>query len=231
MAKVWAKLETIVKAAHYNEYAVTVDGVVIFEGSRIYNELKNYDTYSILHSEGTDPEIIFGIMWRQHILEHGKQYARLVAAFEKEYNPLNNYEMYESEYTGQKYDTHTNTTAQAGGITSDHYENAMDDTGTPGNHKSRDIQTADNQTSTTTQTAAHDKTFTFDRVTPDGYTPETAGGFSAGTEHKITRAGNLGVTTAADMLKKEHDLRGAVAFCGDFVAAFITKYCVLVEGV
>lgn len=134
---------------------------------------------------------------------HKEKWARIAAAIAAEYNPINNYDMTESE-TGE--DTHSGTDTQTDSGT---------DTATVqhGQTLSGSEQTqifgfdsaagTDSETRTTSSTAGGTDTSTLQH----GKTTETEHGLQIGRIRQLTRSGNIGVTTSAQMVQGEIDLR------------------------
>lgn len=78
----------------------------------------------------------------------------------------------------------------------------------------------------TTNETTHDKSLSYKDIGWDGTSQSVSIGsdFADGTMHEFTRSGNIGVTTSAQMIQGELDLR-KVVLLEQFIEGFIKRYC------
>lgn len=129
----------------------------------------------------------FGVIINQYVVPmYGEKWTRLYDALFAAYNPIHNYDMTESE-----------TKTNSGTITTDNTQTSNGSTTQTVNiygYNSSDATPANNNTGTD------------DTTTTDKGSAET----SASETRELTRAGNIGVTTSAQMIEGELNLRKTV---------------------
>lgn len=202
-----------------SDLGVTVDGVEIFTNQQIFTEMTSkYSPWYFMTvvPNGGD---YFKTLWKSYIAATGKNLLRAYNALLETYNPIENYNLTEESAEGVKRDTDTTTNTPDGTTTTTRETNkfAID---SAGGGEPSDIETTTTgfNLRTDTETRAHDNT---QAVIFDG---ATMGTYNEGHEHKLTRHGNIGVQTAADIIGGELRLR-TVNLLTEYVQAFINEYC------
>lgn len=229
------------------------DSSVSISGAYIVLLLMDYDErYTVENDLAT--------AWEKYVYYSGADFWRAYDAMTAEYNPLNNYDMSESE-TAQQHDGditdtrstldgHKTVTTAAGydttvTVTADstnkpttrHYTTTYDDDSN-GRLASYDENTGKTTTQTTGNAAANTSTVTDDLtvINSETHTPTTANvnGFEI-TADKITgrtlvRSGNIGVMSSQQLITAEIMLR-AQSLLYDYIARFISRYTYFAGGV
>lgn len=132
-----------------------------------------------------------------------EKWKRIAAAIAAEYNPINNYDMTETE---QGTDTHSGTDTQTdSGTDTATVQHGQTLSGTEQTQIfGFDSSTGtDSETRTTSSTSGGSDTSTVQH----GKTTETEHGLQIGRNRTLTRSGNIGVTTSAQMVQGEIDVR------------------------
>lgn len=129
------------------------------------------------------------LLWVKYIAEWQHSIDSMYTALYTDYKPLNNYDMTENESVGRKIDKTTTTPSST---TTQEYKSTTFDDST--------LRPVDETTNTvqmeTTVTPANSQTI-----------PDIAGAFNNGEIRKLTRSGNIGVTTSQQMIESELELR------------------------
>ena len=109
--KQWVLIDDILPSiAGGTSLQLTVDGLVIFEHARVWNELDDqYSLFSYLCDKRSTPYSVFLSHYTFYCANMGEQYARMLDAITRKYNPINNYEMIESGADGRKQSKKTDT--------------------------------------------------------------------------------------------------------------------------
>lgn len=139
----------------------------------------------------TDSTNIFNLeyLWQNYIAEWQHSIDAMYHSLYANYEPLHNYDMVEAESVGRKLDkTVTNPT----GTTTQSYKSSTFDDETLRNVD----ETTNTSSMTTTVTPANTQTI-----------PDISGSFNNGETRKLTRSGNIGVTTSQQMIDSELELR------------------------
>lgn len=155
-----------------------------------------------------------------------------------DYNPIENYSMTESgddnttgssttntDSTGEDTRTITNTDTTTGNKEDNGNNNTTDNRYTYDSNSYSPVtqqQTVGNTTSTSTVTVNGDTTDTNNST--DTVTTTTTN--NSDTTHKLTRSGNIGVTTTQEMITAEITLRITMTLLDMFVLRFIRRYCI-----
>lgn len=203
---------------------IVVDNTTIATQSEILNLWLKYSEFlytqsDLVHfNDGMHGEIEGGYIfaeWNLYNARNGVNLKRTMDALFSEYNPINNYDMIEESADGKKQDKHkttphgtiTNTaTATHAGI------DTVDNGGLVG------------QTTTTTEYTNADTETTYDNTKSMEFDSTTHAGYHTATEHFLKRSGNIGVTTSAQMITQEIELR-VVDLLSDYVKRFFRQYC------
>lgn len=201
-----------------NILQITVDGDEIVDYNTVYNLWTKRQDYVYsqsklnhfyLRGEEIDGGYIFAD-WSDFIARNGENLVRMLAALYSTYNPISNYDMIEKAIDGETLDEieimpsgKTITKSYAAGL------NSSGD----GALTNKNETTFENAKSTTSP--KNTKSVTLDS--------ETLANVHKATQHILTRSGNIGVTTSAQMITQEIKLR-VVDLIDDFVKRFFDKY-------
>lgn len=242
-------------SAQVNSLQLQSDGDTLYNGSNIFYMLREYSArYMICDSVEN-----FLFKWSAYNGYKLPDFIRAFNALYAEYNPLNNYDMTEESVdmendgditrtrstddehnkvtTTNGYDYSTDTTADSTDRpTVENYTTTYDDATTgrlasysvnKGKTTQHTTADAENNVSevtddlTVSNTETHDTT----QMTLDG-TTYTADKINA---HKMTRSGNIGVTTTQQMIQSTIDLY-AKSLIYDYVYNFIERYTFYAAG-
>lgn len=168
--KQWVLLDDVLPSySQGTSLQLTVGGEVIFEHARVWNELDDkYSLWSFLCDTRSTPAAVFFAMYTFYCANMGEQYARMLDAITREYNPINNYEMIESGADGHIQSKKTDT------------DNLDSLSGTKtGNH---DTTRTGTETHTKTGTETHSRTDAGTQTT-DRYENAFDSGISANGTH------------------------------------------------
>ena len=203
------------------EVQVTVDGqtITLYTSNQVFYELaNNYDTYKVCISDIFAPTTAAFVNLYNDYRENTKmQLYRAWAALQAEYDPISNYDMTETGADGRKLDSDTVT--PTGGTKTKTYRAGLNSTGDGVQADFVEVTPKDGAQTQTTH--GNTKTADFDGTTHSG-------SYEA-KEHFIKRSGNIGVTTAAQMIQGELDIR-ARDLLREWVKEFIDRYCYMVGG-
>ncbi len=205
---------------------IVVDGETLADSATVYGLWLRRAEWRYLQSklqhyyDGTTQEEIIGgyifAEWSDFIARNGQNLKRMIDALFSEYNPIENYNMREQSATGTKQDSHRTTPHGAITVENTPYQTGINSTGDG-------AQTGKSITETSYENA--DSETTYDNtmsIKNNDDLPET--GFHRGEQHYLKRSGNIGVTTSAQMIEQELNLR-TVDLIDDFVKRFFDKYC------
>ena len=197
-------------------FEIVVDNVQLYDSATVYTELCRYATYTYIDVAATITS--FAARWGQWVTQQGHDLKCVYDALRQQYNPLNNYDMTETQAEGTARDTSTDTTTPTGTTT------MTTNTDRWGYDSSAGVPT--DQTTATQSYAdynvetekAHDNTLTAGTL---------SGAYNETREHELSRSGNIGVTTSQQMLQSEIDLRQQ-DILATFCRRFIEKWCALI---
>lgn len=201
-----------------NILQITVDGEEIVDYTTVYNLWTKRQDYVYsqsklnhfyLRGEEIDGGYIFAD-WSDFIARNGENLVRMLAALYSDYNPINNYDMIEKSVDGETLDE-IETTPSGKTITKS-YAAGLNSSG-DGALTGKNETSFENAKSTTSP--KNTKSVTLDS--------ETLANVHKATQHILTRSGNIGVTTSAQMITQEIELR-VVDLIDDFVKRFFDKY-------
>lgn len=106
----WSKVEEIIPFLFNNHLDVEYNRVKLFAHLQVLPVFKyQYDSFSFRHLETESALAGFTVQYWQYSNEVAPQYARMIDAIERQYNPISNYEMVESGYDGTKVSDRINT--------------------------------------------------------------------------------------------------------------------------
>lgn len=155
-------------------------------GQKIISNVVNHflDDTNRLTSDGLDK------LCSTLVSVYGKNWSKLYNTLDLDYNPINNYDMTE-ESEDNETNTGTNTDVKTGYDTS----KATADTNALvyGFNSATGVNSNDNKSTT-------DQSVTYNTTNTDTINHTTT------NKHKLTRSGNIGVTTSQQMIQAERDL-------------------------
>lgn len=226
---------------------VTISGEVIVSLMRDYDE--RYTAESSLLSA-----------WNKYRYDTEVNFWRAFDALNAEYNPINNYDMQETETAEQHDGNKTNTRSTADGHktvttstqvdnnvkvtasgtnnpTTKHYTTTFEDD-SAGRLASYDVNTGETETRTTADPTKNNSTVTDDLtvVNTEKHTPVTATVNNVEITadmingRTLVRSGNIGVTSSQQLITAEIALR-TVEILKNYIERFIDRYTYFVGGV
>lgn len=109
--KVWVKIADVISTLEQTNYfQLVVDNTEIFTNAQVWNELDyKYSEFSFLAKQFENYTTRFTTLYSQYCVNMGEQYARMLDAITRKYNPINNYEMIESGADGRKQSKKTDS--------------------------------------------------------------------------------------------------------------------------
>lgn len=109
--KVWVKIADVISTLEQTNYfQLVVNNTEIFTNTQVWNELDyKYSEFSFLARQFENFTTRFTTLYSQYCVNMGEQYARMLDAITRKYNPINNYEMIESGADGRKQSKKTDT--------------------------------------------------------------------------------------------------------------------------
>ncbi len=109
--KVWVKIADVISTLEQTNYfQLVVNNTEIFTNTQVWNELDyKYSEFSFLAKQFENYTTRFTTLYSQYCVNMGEQYARMLDAITRKYNPINNYEMIESGADGRKQSKKTDT--------------------------------------------------------------------------------------------------------------------------
>lgn len=201
--------------AEYN-FAITVDGVQLYTAPDVYAEMCRYATFTYISVDATVGG--FSDRWAAWIRQQGGDLKRAYDALRAQYNPIENYDMTETQAEGVKRDSDTDTVTPSGTTTN---TTTADRWG----YDSRDGVPVDSATSVQSYQGYHVDTEKTHDNTLSG--EDLTGSYNEVREHTLSRSGNIGVTTAQQMITAELELRQQ-DLLAQFVSRFVEKWCSLI---
>lgn len=220
------QLESILNAFFITEtqLKIEVHDTVLFDNIAVYHEFDKYASFFFApYRVYTTLSDDFRELWRNYISVNGENLYREYQALYSEYNPIENYSLYETGADGTKRGKMTNETTPTGSTTTTDTvtETGLDTVGDGSLTETRE-QTAgfNNRKDTTTTEFENSLSATFE--------DETKTGYNEAKEHFFKRSGNIGTMTPADMITKEQELRQNSLLSG-FVKRFVFEHCFYVN--
>lgn len=198
-----------IKDSENNTIADTADifPLWIKYGDFIYSQSKL--VVSVVENEPLGGGYIFA-EWENFCARNADNLKRMIDALFSTYNPISNYDMIEKSVDGETLDE-IETTPSGKTITKS-YAAGLNSSG-DGALTGKNETSFENAKSTTSP--KNTKSVTLDS--------ETLANVHKATQHILTRSGNIGVTTSAQMITQEIELR-VVDLIDDFVKRFFDKY-------
>lgn len=211
----------------FTPLAVEYDGSTLFSHDDIFDQFAyNYSSYKVTVSEiYRETLAFFAALWTSYTRETGGQLARQLEAMAAKYDPVSNYDLTEHAADGRKIDKETETNTPTGGTqtVTDTKLAGMNSTG-EGAQRDHDTVTVTPLAGSKTETErqpANTLSGSFDGQTLTGHEI---------SEHYLKRSGNIGVTTNAQMVTGEIELR-KMSILRMYVKEFIDRYCYTIGGV
>lgn len=210
-----------------NRFELAYDGHVMYSRDLVLSLMEyNWSSWDfVVSSVFQASTAYFAAVWSDYKAETIEQLYRAWTALQAEYDPISNYDMTETAADGKRLDKSTDTTTPSGGTetSTKTYRaglNSVDDGVQADYIDSKTTPLDYTQTETVTE---HDNTqsMTFDGSTKTGY--------HEASEHYLKRSGNIGVTTAAQMIEGELDIR-ARSLVYEYLQRFFDRYAFSVGG-
>ena len=197
-------------------------GTTVYAAMQVINEMEHFSSWEITVPIGNSGGVAyFAALWTDYRNNTQDQLMRAVEAMKAEYDPISNYDMLEQSADGRRYSKETDTMTLEGGTESTTYAYGMD-TDADGNPAQRVRTKPLEDTSTeTTKEFENDQSMDFDGDTLTGY--------HEANEHYLKRSGNIGVTTSAQMITGEVELR-KIDLLKDYIREFFSRYGYAVGG-
>lgn len=225
------ELQEILTRMLENEYDLKIiahdaenNEITLFSGAPLYEFFATkFGEYQFRYSGIFGAVESFRISFENYKIRNQNNIDRRYQALTADYNPINNYDMTENEtHTTTNENAKTNTVdgtkTQTGTITDAATTNA---TNKVYGWNSGSGVNSDETSGATNNTKTHNLSYGDDTITTDHETGETV------TERELTRSGNIGVTTSAQMIAGEleirvHDLAAEILY--EFAHEYL--YCV-----
>lgn len=210
-----------------NRFELAYDGHVMYSRDLVLSLMEyNWSSWDfVVSSVFQASTAYFAAVWSDYKAETIEQLYRAWTALQAEYDPISNYDMTETAADGKRLDKSTDTTTPSGGTKTETRTyraglNSVDDGVQADYIDNQTTPLDDTQTETVTD---HDNTqsMTFDGSTMTGY--------HEANEHYLKRSGNIGVTTAAQMIEGELDVR-ARSLVYEYLQRFFDRYAFSVGG-
>lgn len=185
-----------------------------------------YKTCYTSFSAITDTVQTLTDLWEFYLLEMLPNFQRMYTALYKEYNPIENYNMIETEETTN---TLTNNLQNSNNVENVYgaRESTINTTGTDSATDSvTTFDSANYNPSNKTESNATGNSTTTDNAHTDTATSTATNTGTATTDNDrvLTRSGNIGVTTTQQMLESEILLRQKAHLISDFLKGFAERY-------
>ena len=199
-------------------FEIVVDNVQLFSAAAVYAELCRYATFTYLDVVATITS--FAARWTQWCTQQGPDLKRAYDALRQTYDPLANYDMTEESSDGAARDKDTDTVTPSGTSTTTSNADRWgydSGTGVPTDSVTTTQSYTDYEVSTD---RAHDNTLTSD---------DLSGAYNEVRDHKLTRKGNIGITSSQQLALAEVQLRQQ-DLLESFCKRFINKWYSLLHG-
>lgn len=190
----WMKIQTIetdlLSTSTPDYFNISVDGNLFIDGTYVcMNFVTKYNAWYFPVVAAGVPTHNLVVLWQNYVKEWKHSIDSMYHALYADYEPLHNYDMIENESVGRKIDKTVTTPA---GTTTQSYKSTTFDDATLRNVD----ETTNTSSMTTTVTPANTQSI-----------PDISGSFNNGETRKLTRSGNIGVTTSQQMIESELELR------------------------
>lgn len=201
---------------------LTVGTDDMYTGIQVLNEMELYSSWKVTVPVNTAPDIAyFSGRWTEYRKNTIDQLHRAWIAMRAEYNPIDNYNMMEQSADGKRLSKETKTETPTGGTESTTYRYGLDsDEYGAKSDRVEMVPKAGAKTETKTE-YDNNKSMSFDG--------ETLTDFHDANEHYLKRSGNIGVTTSAQMIEGELQLRQHDLLM-EYIRAFFYRYGYCVGG-
>ena len=206
----WAKIQTVENELLNTEFStyfnVTVNNNVFVNGTYVCINLAtmfNSWNFPVFTDDSTIQNLIS--LWQTYIKEWQHSIDKMYEALYSDYNPLHNYDMLENESIGRKIDK--TVTTPTGTTTQTNKSTTFDDTAY------RDVEEITNSVNMSTEVTPNN-TQTIDNI---------EGNFNNAEIRKLSRSGNIGVTTSQQMIESEIELRKK-SIADWLIEFFVRKY-------
>ena len=206
----WAKIQTVenelLNAEFSTYFNVTVNNNVFVNGTYVCTNLAtmfNSWSFPVFTDDTTIQNLIS--LWQTYIKEWQHSIDKMYDALYSDYNPLHNYDMLENESIGRKIDK--TVTTPTGTTTQTNKSTTFDDTAY------RDVEEITNSVNMTTEVTPSN-TQTIENIN---------GNFNNAEIRKLSRSGNIGVTTSQQMIESEIELRKK-SIADWLIEFFVRKY-------
>ena len=171
--------------------------------------------------QGVQDYALFYNVWRWYIVTRLEDIQRLYDALYSQYNPISNYDMTETEHKGTKVDEATTTVTPSG-------KSTVTETASKTGFNSSTFEDTDKAVSETEYEDYNTETVTqLDNTLTN---TELDDSYHALDDRKLTRSGNIGVTTSQQMIESEWALRSRVLLYS-IIDDFIRTWTYAVRGV
>lgn len=206
----WAKIQEVenelLNSAFSTYFDVTVNNNVFVNGTYVCINLAtmfNSWSFPVFTDDSTIQNLIS--LWQTYVKEWQHSIDKMYEALYSDYNPLHNYDMLENESIGRKIDK--TVTTPSGTTTQTNKSTTFDDT------TYRDVEEITNSVNMTTE------------VTPNNTQTiaDIEGNFNNAEIRKLSRTGNIGVTTSQQMIESEIDVRKK-SIADWLIEFFVRKY-------
>ena len=206
----WAKIQTIENELLNSEFStyfnVIVNNNVFVNGTYVCINLVtmfNSWNFPVFTDDSTIQNLIS--LWQAYIKEWQHSIDKMYDALYSDYNPLHNYNMNENESIGRKVDK--TVTTPTGTTTQTNKSTTFDDT------NYRDVEEITNSVNMSTEVTPNN-TQTIDNI---------EGNFNNAEIRKLSRSGNIGVTTSQQMIESEIEVRKK-SIADWLIEFFVRKY-------
>ena len=206
----WAKIQTIENELLNSEFSayfnVTVNNNIFVNGSYVCINLAtmfNSWYFPVITDDITIQNLIS--LWQSYIKEWQHSIDKMYDALYSDYNPVHNYDMIENESIGRKIDK--TVTTPSGTTTQTNKSTTFDDS------TYRDVEEITNSVNMTTEVTPSN-TQTIENIN---------GNFNNAEIRKLSRSGNIGVTTSQQMIESEIELRKK-SIADWLIEFFVRKY-------
>lgn len=219
-----ATIETLFKITHGTD--------PMYTGTQVVEELDRYTSWEITVGRGRTADLGYFLgLWAHYKDMMEDQLYRMWYGLQKDYDPISNYDLTEQAADGKRNATHTETVTPSGGTNTETqtYRAGLNSTdkGAEADHIDTKVTPLTDdlgQNITNTETK-----YDYDNDQSMSFDGQTLTGYQDASEHYLRRFGNIGVTTNAQMLLGEYDVR-KIDLLADFIARFMDHYGFCVGG-
>lgn len=216
--------ETLFKLSHGTE--------TMYSGSQVIAELDLYTSWVITVGRGRTGDLGYFLgLWAHYKDMMEDQLYRIWSGMQEDYDPISNYDLTEQAADGKRNAKHKETVTPYGGTqtATQTYRAGLNSTdqGAEADHVDTTVTPiSDTEHGITTKTETE---YSYDNDKSMSFDGQTLTGYQDATEHYLRRYGNVGVTTNAQMLLGENDVR-KIDLLADFISRFMDKHGFCVGG-